>query len=71
MNQRSRETSERVETHSTTILAVRHRGQVALGGDGQVTYGTASLKADTRKVLGENLLRVLRAAETVAERMKK
>lgn len=40
----------RVETHSTTILAVRHRGVVALGGDGQVTYGAAILKADTRKV---------------------
>ena len=40
----------RVETHSTTILAVRHRGEVALGGDGQVTYGTAILKADTRKI---------------------
>ena len=40
----------RVETHSTTILAVRHRGQVALGGDGQVTYGSAILKADTRKI---------------------
>ncbi|MEK6261111.1 MAG: ATP-dependent protease subunit HslV [Planctomycetota bacterium] len=39
-----------VETHSTTILAVRHKGQVALGGDGQVTYGSAILKADTRKV---------------------
>ena len=37
-------------SHSTTILAVRHRGQVALGGDGQVTYGSAILKADTRKV---------------------
>ena len=40
----------KIETHSTTILTVRHRGQVALGGDGQVTYGTAILKADTRKV---------------------
>ena len=40
----------RVATHSTTILAVRHKGQVALGGDGQVTYGSAILKADTRKV---------------------
>ncbi len=40
----------RVETHSTTILAVRHRGQVAIGGDGQVTYGSAILKADTRKI---------------------
>jgi ATP-dependent HslUV protease, peptidase subunit HslV len=42
--------SRRVETHSTTILAVRHRGQVALGGDGQVTYGQTILKADTRKI---------------------
>ena len=40
----------RVETHSTTILAVRHQGEVALGGDGQVTYGTAILKSDTRKI---------------------
>lgn len=40
----------RVETHSTTILAVRHQGRVALGGDGQVTYGSNILKADTRKV---------------------
>ena len=42
--------SQRVETHSTTILAVRHQGHVALGGDGQVTYGSNILKADTRKV---------------------
>src|ERR1700748_1058147 len=43
-------TGQRVQTHSTTILAVRHNGQVAMGGDGQVTYGTAILKADTRKI---------------------
>lgn len=42
--------SSRIETHSTTILAVRHQGRVALGGDGQVTYGSNILKADTRKV---------------------
>jgi ATP-dependent HslUV protease subunit HslV len=42
--------SGRLETHSTTILAVRHNGHVALGGDGQVTYGSSILKADTRKV---------------------
>ncbi len=28
-----------IQTHATTILAVRHNGQVALGGDGQVTLG--------------------------------
>ncbi|MFO0917390.1 MAG: ATP-dependent protease subunit HslV [Planctomycetaceae bacterium] len=40
----------RIPTHSTTILTVRHSGHVALGGDGQVTYGTNILKADTRKI---------------------
>jgi len=40
----------RVPTHSTTILTVRHQGRVALGGDGQVTYGSAILKSDTRKI---------------------
>jgi ATP-dependent HslUV protease subunit HslV len=49
-NRQLNASSSRVETHSTTILAVRHRGQVAIGGDGQVTYGTAILKADTRKI---------------------
>ncbi|MEI8020043.1 MAG: ATP-dependent protease subunit HslV [Schlesneria sp.] len=50
MRERTMQNKSRVETHSTTILAVRHRGEVALGGDGQVTYGTAILKADTRKI---------------------
>ncbi|MCA9113580.1 MAG: ATP-dependent protease subunit HslV [Planctomycetaceae bacterium] len=40
----------RVTTHSTTILAVRHGDTVAIGGDGQVTYGDTILKADTRKI---------------------
>ena len=35
---------------STTILAVRHRGGVALGGDGQVTLGNVVMKSDARKV---------------------
>ncbi|MFV2066738.1 MAG: ATP-dependent protease subunit HslV [Pirellulales bacterium] len=35
---------------STTILTVRHRGQVALGGDGQVTMGDAVVKADAQKI---------------------
>lgn len=42
--------TRRVPTHSTTILTVRHKGQVALGGDGQVTYGNNILKADTKKI---------------------
>lgn len=40
----------KIETHSTTILSVRHRGAVAVGGDGQVTYGQTILKQDTRKI---------------------
>jgi ATP-dependent HslUV protease subunit HslV len=35
---------------STTILAVRHKGRVALGGDGQVTLGNVVMKSDARKV---------------------
>ena len=40
--------AERVR--ATTILSVRHRGQVALGGDGQVTIGNTVVKAGARKV---------------------
>lgn len=34
----------------TTIIAVRHRGRVALGGDGQVTLGDTVVKAGAQKV---------------------
>jgi len=34
----------------TTILAVRRHGQVALGGDGQVTLGDTVMKGNARKV---------------------
>jgi len=34
----------------TTVISVRHRGQVALGGDGQVTIGQTVVKAGARKV---------------------
>ena len=36
--------------HGTTILSVRRHGQVALGGDGQVTLGTIVFKSTARKV---------------------
>ena len=36
--------------HSTTILAVRRDGHVALGGDGQVTLGDTVMKANANKV---------------------
>ncbi len=35
---------------STTILAVRHQGQTALGGDGQVTLGNVVMKSDAHKI---------------------
>src|SRR6185369_7508110 len=35
---------------STTILAVRHQGKTALGGDGQVTLGNVVMKSDARKI---------------------
>jgi ATP-dependent HslUV protease subunit HslV len=40
----------KLESHSTTILSVRHRGRVAIGGDGQVTLGTSVMKADANKI---------------------
>ncbi len=39
-----------MQTHSTTILTVRHRGAVAIGGDGQVTLGNTIMKADANKI---------------------
>jgi ATP-dependent HslUV protease subunit HslV len=36
--------------HATTILAVKHRGAVAIGGDGQVTLGNTVMKSDARKI---------------------
>jgi ATP-dependent HslUV protease subunit HslV len=36
--------------HSTTILAVRKNGQIAMGGDGQVTLGNTVMKGNARKV---------------------
>lgn len=35
---------------STTILTVRRGGSVAIGGDGQVSLGDATLKHDARKI---------------------
>jgi ATP-dependent HslUV protease subunit HslV len=36
--------------HATTILAVRHKGAVAIGGDGQVTLGAVVMKSDAHKI---------------------
>ncbi len=36
--------------HGTTILSVRRHGQVAMGGDGQVTLGNIVIKSTARKI---------------------
>src|SRR6187401_3649141 len=35
---------------STTIFTVRHKGRVAIGGDGQVSLGDTVMKADAVKI---------------------
>ena len=45
--------------HATTILSVRRGTTVAMGGDGQVTLGTAVMKGDAvkvRKLVGGKIL---------------
>jgi len=39
-----------IEMRSTTILAVRHRDQAVMGGDGQVTFGDTVVKQSARKI---------------------
>jgi ATP-dependent HslUV protease subunit HslV len=39
-----------MKTRSTTILSVRHKGVVAMGGDGQVSLGNTIMKADAMKI---------------------
>jgi len=39
-----------MKIRGTTILTVRHRGVVAMGGDGQVSVGTSIIKADATKI---------------------
>jgi ATP-dependent HslUV protease subunit HslV len=48
-----------LELRSTTILAVRHRGRVVIGGDGQVTLGQTVLKHNAVKVRRLHQERVL------------
>jgi ATP-dependent HslUV protease subunit HslV len=39
-----------MKTYATTILTVRHKGVVAMGGDGQVSLGDSIMKADANKI---------------------
>jgi ATP-dependent HslUV protease subunit HslV len=41
---------EGLRFHATTVVAVRHRGTVAVAGDGQVTLGQTVVKGGARKV---------------------
>lgn len=39
-----------MKIRSTTILAIRHKGEVALAGDGQVSLGNTVMKHNAKKV---------------------
>jgi ATP-dependent HslUV protease subunit HslV len=41
---------EQTTMHATTILAVRHKGKVAMAGDGQVTLGNTIMKHSANKI---------------------
>jgi ATP-dependent HslUV protease subunit HslV len=38
------------QVRATTILAIRHQGHGAMGGDGQVTLGNVVMKSDAKKI---------------------
>lgn len=44
---------------ATTILGLRHKGKVAIGGDGQVTFEDTIMKATARKIRTLNDGRIL------------
>jgi ATP-dependent HslUV protease subunit HslV len=46
----NKESQIEMEYHGTTILAVRHKGKVAVAGDGQVTLDTNVVKHHAKKV---------------------
>jgi ATP-dependent HslUV protease subunit HslV len=50
MQYTSKASDDAVGWHGTTILCVRHGGQVAMAGDGQVTMGQTVVKGNARKV---------------------
>jgi ATP-dependent HslUV protease subunit HslV len=42
--------SKQIQSHSTTILCVRHQGKLAMAGDGQVSIGETVMKHGAKKV---------------------
>ncbi len=43
-------TTMQEKIHATTVIGIRHNGQVALGADGQATMGNTVAKSNVRKV---------------------
>jgi ATP-dependent HslUV protease subunit HslV len=39
-----------IKMHGTTIIGIKHKGKIAVAGDGQVTLGNAVMKATARKI---------------------
>ncbi|MEO1655929.1 MAG: ATP-dependent protease subunit HslV [Bacteroidota bacterium] len=39
-----------MKIHATTVIAVKHQGQVAIGADGQATLGNTVAKSKVRKI---------------------
>ena len=42
--------SEKVQIKSTTVLAIKHNGKVAIGADGQATMGNYVAKSNVKKI---------------------
>jgi len=41
---------------STTVIAIRHNGEVAIGADGQATMGNTVAKSNVKKIMVKLLL---------------
>ena len=41
---------EEKQIHATTIIGLRHKGRVAIGGDGQVSLGNTMMKQKSNKI---------------------
>ena len=50
MEERERQSMDDQKIHATTIIGLRHKGQVAIGGDGQVTLGNTVMKQKSNKI---------------------
>ncbi len=40
----------KVKIRSTTVVAIKHNGQVAIGADGQATMGNTVAKSNVKKI---------------------